>query len=87
VNADLDIEAAVLSPSRYFSSPEEVLQRRGLSHADRRRILESWVRDAKLLADAEAEGMAGPGRPRLQEAVQALSRLGAAEPRVNHTTR
>jgi hypothetical protein len=43
-----------------------------LTKSDKRRILESWVRDAELLSQAEAENMQGTERPRLPEAKLAL---------------
>jgi len=70
-----DLEAAVASPSQHFGSPAEVLKTEGLDHAAKRRILESWIRDAEMLAEAATEGMAGNGQSRLQEAHQALDQL------------
>jgi hypothetical protein len=68
----LDVDAAVLDPADYFESPMDVAKDPRLTHGDRVRILESWIRDAELLSQAEAENMQGTGRPRLQEAKLAL---------------
>jgi hypothetical protein len=46
-----------------------------LSKGEKQRVLESWVRDAQLLSQAEAENMQGTERPRLQEAKLALLEL------------
>ena len=46
-----------------------------LDKAGKKRVLESWARDAEQLSQAEAENMSGPGRPRLQEAHLALLEL------------
>lgn len=68
----LDVDAAVLSPADYFESPMDVVKDPRITSSDRQRILESWVRDAELLSQAEAENMQGTGRTRLQEAKLAL---------------
>jgi hypothetical protein len=68
----LDVDAAVLDPAAYFGSPMDVVTDSRLTNSDRQRILESWVRDAELLSQAEAENMPGKERPRLQEAKLAL---------------
>lgn len=70
-----DVEAAVLNPAAHFAAPGDVLTAAGLSDAERRRILESWVEDAKRLAEAEAENMPGGERSRLREASLALLEL------------
>ncbi len=46
-----------------------------LTKNDKQRILESWVRDAQLLSQAEAENMQGTERSRLQKAKLALLEL------------
>lgn len=80
----IDIDAAVLNPARYFARPSDVVHAPALSRANKRRILESWARDAELLSQAEAENMAGGDRPHLREARLALLELdderGSAEP-------
>lgn len=68
----LNVDAAVLDPADFFESPMDVVKDPRLTNSDRQRILESWVRDAELLTQAEAENMRGTERPRLQEAKQAL---------------
>jgi len=70
-----DLEAAVASPSQHFGSPAEVLAAEGLDHVAKRRILESWIRDAEMLAEAASEGMTGGGQNSQQEAQQALAQL------------
>ena len=46
-----------------------------LTKGEKQRVLESWIRDAQLLSQAEAENMQGTERPRLQEAKLALLEL------------
>ena len=48
---------------------------RRLTKGEKQRVLESWIRDAQLLSQAEAENMQGTERPRLQEAKLALLEL------------
>jgi hypothetical protein len=68
----LDVDAAVLDPADHFESPMDVVRDPRLAKSDKRRILESWVRDAELLSQAEAKNMQGTERPRLPEAKLAL---------------
>jgi hypothetical protein len=71
----IDVDAAVRDPADFFASPMDVVSDRSLSKEDKQRILESWVLDAELLSQAEAENMPGKDRPRLQEAKLALLEL------------
>lgn len=71
----LDVDAAVLDPAAHFGSPMDVVNDKRLTTTDKHRILESWVRDAELLSQAESENMQGPERTRLQEANLALREL------------
>jgi hypothetical protein len=71
----IDVDAAVRDPADFFPSPMDVVRDRRLSKEDKQRILESWVLDAELLSQAEAENMPGKDRPRLQEAKLALLEL------------
>ncbi len=75
----IDVDHAVLDPTRYFSRPAEVLLVTDLSHDEKRRILQSWALDAELISQAESENMRGrPGdRSYLREARLALLKLGA----------
>ena len=71
----LNVDAAVLDPAAHFASPMDVVKDKRLTRGDKLRILESWVRDAELLSQAEAENMQGKERSRLQEANLALREL------------
>jgi len=75
--ANLDVGAAVLDPTRYFSRPAEVLEEGRLSRDQKRRILQSWALDAELIHEAESENMRGrdDDRPYLREAKLALLKL------------
>jgi hypothetical protein len=71
----LDVDAVVLDPAAHFASPMDVVKDKRLTRTDKHRILESWVRDAALISQAEAENMSGTERSRLQEASLALQEL------------
>jgi len=71
-NEPLDLEAVVLDATAHFDSPMAVVRDSRLTKEQKVRILESWVRDAHLLSQAEAENMPGTERPRLREAKLAL---------------
>lgn len=73
----LDVEAAVLDPTRYFERPNSVLADARLDPAQKRRILESWALDAQRLSESEDENMTGgvTERPFLREAKLALLEL------------
>ena len=69
---NLDIDAAVISPADNFAAPVEVLNDSRLTTDEKRRILESWALDERLISQAEAENMKGTSRLRLQEVRLAL---------------
>lgn len=69
------VEAAIADPTRQFQHPTEVLQDDSLDTDEKRRILESWKKDAELLATAQAENMAGGERSLLQDVSLALEEL------------
>ncbi len=73
----IDVDSAVLDPTRYYERPNDVLADPRLDVAAKRRILESWARDAEQLSEAEAENMPGRAteRPFLREAKLALLEL------------
>ena len=67
----------VADPHEHFESPRDVLRDRRLDLAGKRRILESWRKDAELLAEAQAENMAGGESARLREVELALAELAS----------
>jgi len=73
----MDIDDAVMDPTRYFSRPAEVLDDVRLSRDQKRRILQSWALDAELISEAESENMRGRegDRSYLREAKLALLQL------------
>jgi len=73
----IDVDDAVMDPSRYFSRPAEVLDDPRLNRNEKRRILQSWALDAELISEAESENMRGRASDRsyLREAKLALLEL------------
>jgi hypothetical protein len=76
-DAMIDVDAAVLDPTRFFDRPRAVLDDPRLDAAQKRRILESWALDAQRLSESEGENMPGSAteRPFLREAKLALLEL------------
>jgi hypothetical protein len=70
-----DVEAAVIDAAEWFAAPTDVLNDERLTPEDKRRILESWALDERLISEAEAENMRGTDRPRLREVKLALLEL------------
>lgn len=76
------VESAIADPTRYYTRPMDVVDDDELETDEKRRILESWKKDAELLSTAQDENMAGGERPQLQDvslALGALDRLNAAD--------
>jgi CBS domain-containing protein len=72
------VRAALLDPAAVFGSPGEVERDARLSQEDKLAILKSWEEDARDLAVAEDENMAGGEPSRLEEVVAARVRLTGA---------
>jgi hypothetical protein len=69
------VENAIADPTRYYARPMDVVNDFDLEPDEKRRILESWKRDAELLSTAQDENMAGGERPQLQDVSLALGAL------------
>ncbi len=74
-----DIERALLNPTGVFNTPEEVLEVKNLSKAQKIKILRSWEYDARELLVAEEENMAmvDPQINMLDRIINALRELDA----------
>jgi len=71
-----DLDSMMRDPADWFASPMDVVKDPQLARDGKKRILESWARDAELLSQAEAENMpGGEERTRLQEVHLALLEL------------
>jgi hypothetical protein len=69
------VENAIADPTRFYTCPMDVVHDGELATDDKRRILESWKKDAELLSTAQGENMAGGERPQLQDVSLALGEL------------
>ena len=76
------LKTALLNPAAVFRSPDQVEHDPTLSREDKLAILESWEEDARGLAVAEEENMAGGEPSRVDEVVAARARVegGPASP-------
>ncbi len=57
----------------------DVVNDESLAGEEKRRILESWKKDAELLSTAQSENMAGGERAQLQDVSLALNELNERE--------
>lgn len=73
------VENAISDPTRHYACPMDVVNDESLDGEEKRRILESWKKDAELLSTAQAENMAGGERPQLQDVGLALNELEQRE--------
>ena len=73
------IESAISDPTRHYTCPMDVVNDESLDTDEKRKILESWKKDAELLSTAQAENMSGGERPQLQEVSLALTALEERE--------
>jgi hypothetical protein len=69
------VENAIADPTRFYAAPMDVVRDDDLDTDEKRRILESWKKDAELLSTAQDENMAGGERPQLQDVSLALGEL------------
>jgi hypothetical protein len=69
------VENAIQDPTRYYANPMDVVHDDDLDSEEKRRILESWKKDAELLSTAQDENMAGGERPQLHDVSLALGAL------------
>jgi hypothetical protein len=69
------VESAISDPTRHYACPMDVVNDDALDTDEKRRILESWKKDAELLSTAQDENMSGGERPQLQDVSLALGEL------------
>jgi hypothetical protein len=74
----IDIDAALANPSAYFDQPQDVLAHPGISKKFQLKLLRQWEYDARLLAEAEDEGMGGGEESMLGRVRQAVLTLEAS---------
>lgn len=75
------VESAISDPTRHYTRPMDVVNDESLGTDEKRKILESWKKDAELLSTAQAENMSGGERPQLQDVSLALTELDSLNAR------
>lgn len=70
-----DIEKALHDPGAVYQYPRHVLADEALTKSQKKQILEQWLVDAKNLAVAEEENMAGDGPSMLSRVQRCLGLL------------
>lgn len=73
----MNIEKAMLDPGSVFDRPDEVFGDQSLTRTQKIKILRRWEYDARELAVAEEENMAGGPPNLLAEVLEVLHRLDA----------
>ena len=71
----IDLEKALLDPAGEFSSPDELLNKVGLTKEQKVEILRRWEYDAREESVAAEEGMGEAEAMLLQQIVRALQSL------------
>ena len=77
------VESAISDPTRHYACPMDVVHDESLDAGEKRKILESWKKDAELLSTAQDENMTGGERPQLQDVSLALTELEREPDSVN----
>ncbi len=76
----MDIAGIIASPSTHYPSPVDLVADPRLSARDKRRVLASWRDEARLLQQAEDEGLQGADTAALQDLLHAAREALDAEP-------
>jgi len=73
----MTLQDKLMNPSKAYESPGHVLLDKGLTHDEKRKVLDAWRMDAERLADSSNEGMSGGEENRLREVALAQQQLDA----------
>lgn len=73
----IDIERAKKTPSAEFETPQDIVEHKHLTKADKAEILLRWKYDELQIEVAQTENMQSDRKSRLREVLNALHRLGA----------
>ncbi len=71
-------DAKVQKPSAHFDEPNEVVVDSSLSNVQKNKVLDTLEQDARQLAEASSEGMAGGERNKLHDVLNAKDMLALA---------
>jgi hypothetical protein len=77
--SDIDKKEALVNPSKEFDKPKDVIESRELSRDEKKKALEQWEIDARLMQVASEEGMTGGEPNRLGEVKKAQKELGVVD--------
>jgi hypothetical protein len=77
--AEINKKEALVNPSKEFNKPKDVVESRELSRDEKKKALEQWEIDARLMQVAAEEGMTGGEPNRLVEVKKAQKDLGVAD--------
>jgi hypothetical protein len=77
----------IANPSAHFDLPGEIVTRPDLSDTQKKKILDAWEEDARRLAVATEEGMAGGEPSRIAEVAAAKAELGLEDDRKSSPTK
>lgn len=86
MTAPSDAIGKVEKPATYFEAPSDVVADPQLSESQKREALETLEQDARQMAEAAAEGMAGGEPNKLDEVLQAKAEIDADEAGATATT-
>ena len=78
MNEQAKSDAKEQKPSTHFDHPNQVVRDASLSEAGKAKALDVLEQDARQLAEASSEGMAGGERNKLHEVLVAKDKLGVA---------
>lgn len=77
------VQDAISDPTAKYGKPMDVVRDGQLDADEKRRILESWKKDAELLSRAQDENMSGGERPQLQDVALAIQELDKISGSIN----
>jgi len=77
--AEIDKNEALVNPSKEFEKPKDVVESRKLSRDEKKKALEQWEIDARLMQVASEEGMTGGEPNRLGDVKKAQKDLGVVD--------
>ena len=83
----IDVETEPGNPTDRFATPQQVVDDPHLAADQKRRALQQWKQDARALAVADDDGMAGAKENMLRSVINALEsiRTVEAEPQASDT--
>lgn len=84
---EADVTEIIENPAAHFEAPADVVEHPALSEEEKRKALDTWEEDARLLSVATQEGMSGGTPSKLAEVAEAKSELNAERAQNNKPKR